>query len=326
MKIVIAGGTGQVGTLLARAFVASGDEVVALSRTPKAAPWRIVGWDAETLGDWTRELDGADVVINLAGYSVNCRYTSENRRLIKQSRIDSVRVIGEAITRASSPPRVWLQASTATIYEHRYDAPNDEHTGILGGNEPDAPDTWRFSIDVATSWERALDEALVPRTRKVKMRAAMVMSPDRGGVFDTLYALVRRGFGGNVGDGRQFVSWIHEHDVIAAVRWLIAHEEIDGAVNLASPNPLPYADFVRALREAAGVRIGLPATKWMLEIATFFMRTESELVLKSRRVIPRRLLDGGFVFQYPQWPAAARELVARQLSMSAASPVRSPNS
>jgi uncharacterized protein (TIGR01777 family) len=323
MKVVIPGGSGQVGTLLARAFVAGGDEVVVLSRTPKPAPWRTLAWDGKTLGHWARELDGAEVVINLAGLSVNCRYTAENRRLIMESRVDSVRVVGEAIARASSPPRTWLQASTATIYEHRYDAANDERTGILGGNEPDAPDTWKFSIDVATSWERALDEAIVSATRKVKLRAAMVMSPDRGGVFDTLYTLVRRGLGGNVGDGRQFVSWIHEYDLIRAVRWLIEHEEVDGAVNLASPNPLPYSEFVRAMRVAAGVRIGLPATKWMLEIAAFCMRTESELVLKSRRVVPGRLLEQGFVFEHPTWPEAARELAVRHRSLSAASPVRS---
>jgi len=179
---------------------------------------------------------------------------------------------------------------------------------------------------VATSWERALDEAIVPSTRKVKLRAAMVMSPDRGGVFDTLFTLVRRGLGGNVGDGRQFVSWIHEYDFIRAVRWLIEHDEIDDAVNLAAPNPLPWSEFMRELRDAAGVRIGLPATKWMIEIATFFMRSESELVLKSRRVVPQRLLEGGFTFDFPEWRDAARELVARHRSMSAASPVKSSNS
>jgi len=147
-------------------------------------------------GPWTRELDGADVVVNLAGRSVNCRYTPANRRAIKESRVNSTRVVGEAIAGAARPPRVWLQMSTATIYAHRYDAPNDEATGILGGAEPGAPDTWRFSIDVATSWERALDAAATPRTRKVALRAAVVMSPDRGGVFDLLLRLVRFGLGG----------------------------------------------------------------------------------------------------------------------------------
>ena len=167
-----------------------------LSRSPGPAPWRFVAWDAKTLGGWAREIDRAGVVINLAGRSVNCRYNARNRREIMESRVDSTRVVGEAIAAASRPPRVWLQASTATIYAHRYDAANDEATGILGGAEPGVPETWRFSIDVAKAWEAALDEAATPRTRKVKLRAAMVMSPDRGGIFDTLLGLVRRGLGG----------------------------------------------------------------------------------------------------------------------------------
>jgi NAD dependent epimerase/dehydratase family enzyme len=197
---------GQVGTLLARAFAADGHDVVVLSRIPKKAPWRVVEWDAETVRDWAEEIDGADIVINLAGRNVNCRYNAENRRVIKESRIRSTRAVGQAIARTARPPRVWLQASTATIYAHRYDAPNDEATGILGGSEEGAPDTWRFSIDVAKSWEQAADEATVPRTRKVLLRSAMTMSPDRGGVFDVLLGLVRWGLGGTSGDGRQYVS------------------------------------------------------------------------------------------------------------------------
>ncbi|HEY2289796.1 MAG TPA: TIGR01777 family oxidoreductase [Thermoanaerobaculia bacterium] len=310
MKIVIPGGSGQVGTILARAFHQDGHEVVVLSRSPAGAPWRSVPWDARTLGDWAREVDGADVVINLAGRSVNCRYNERNRREILESRVDSTRVLGEAVARAARPPRVWLQASTATIYAHRYDAPNDEATGIFGGAEPDVPDTWRFSIDVAQRWERAFDEAPAPRTRKVKMRAAMVMSPDRGGIFDTILGLVRRGLGGRAGDGRQYVSWIHHRDFVRAVRWLIGHDAIDRAVSLAAPNPLPYADFMRALREAWGIPFGLPATRWMLEIGARLLGTETELVLKSRRVVPGRLLQEGFTFDFPTWPEAARDLCA----------------
>src|SRR3954451_14321264 len=250
MKILIPGGSGQVGTLLARAFHQDGHEVAVLSRSPASAPWRSVLWDARTLGDWAREVDGADVVINLAGRSVNCRYDERNRREILESRVDSTRVLGGAVARAGRPPGVWLQASTATIYAHRYDAPNDEATGILGGAEPDVPETWRFSIDVARAWEQALDEAPAPRTRKVKMRAAMVMSPDRGGVFDTLLGLVRRGLGGRAGDGRQYVSWVHDEDFTAAVRWLLGRRDVSGAVNVASPAPLPNDDFMRALRAA----------------------------------------------------------------------------
>ena len=282
-----------------------------LSRAPQKAPWLVVAWDANTPGPWTRELDGADVVVNLAGRSVNCRYTPANQRAIKESRVNSTRVVGEAIAGAARPPRVWLQMSTATIYAHRYDAPNDEATGILGGAEPGAPDTWRFSIDVATSWERALDAAATPRTRKVALRAAVVMSPDRGGVFDLLLRLVRFGLGGQAGHGRQYVSWIHDRDFVRAVYWLIEHDKVDGAVNLAAPHPLPNADFMRALREAWGVRRGLPASAWMLEVGTWLFRSETELVLKSRRVVPGRLVQQGFAFDFPTWAEAARDLCGR---------------
>jgi hypothetical protein len=312
MKIVIPGGSGQVGALLARAFSADRHEVVVLSRRPGQAPWRTVQWDAETLGSWTAELEGADVVVNLAGRSVNCRYTAENRRLIKESRVKSTRVVGAAIARATRPPRIWLQASTATIYAHTYDRPNDEFIGVLGGAEQGVPDTWRFSIDVAVAWERAADEAVTPRTRKVLLRSAMTMSPDRGGIFDTLLGLVRRGLGGRSGDGRQYVSWIHDEDFVRAIHWLIGHHELDGPVNVSSPNPLAHAEFMRALRSAWGMPIGLPATRWMLELGALLLRTETELVLKSRRVVPGRLLRSGFSFRFPTWPEAAADLCRRR--------------
>ena len=307
MKVVIPGGSGQVGQILKRGLAGNGHEVVIVGRGPNAD----AQWNGRSGGPWTRHIDGADVVINLAGRSVNCRYGAKNRREILESRVDSTHAVGDAIARAARPPRVWLQASTATIYAHRYDAPNDDVTGILGGDEPNAPDTWRFSLDVAKAWERAALEAVVPGTRVVRMRSAMVMSPDRGGIFNTLVTLVRRGLGGTIGDGRQYVSWIHEHDFVRAVEWLIAHDELAGAVNLAAPSPLPNRDFLRALREAWGTRIGLPSTRWMLEIGAFLLRTETELVLKSRRVVPRRLLDSGFRFQYETWAEAARELAVR---------------
>lgn len=310
MKIVLPGGSGQVGTLLARAFGGDGHEVVVLGRSAAAGPWRSVTWDAKTLGPWAAELDGADVVINLAGRNVNCRYDAANRREILESRVDSTRVLGEAIAGCARPPRVWLQSSTATIYAHRFDAPNEEATGIIGGDEPGAPDTWRFSIEVARAWERAFDEAPVPLTRKVALRSAMVMSPDAGGVFDVLLGLVRRGLGGRSGSGRQYVSWIHHEDFTRAVRWLIERDGFAGAVNLAAPGPLPNDDFMRVLREAWGTRVGLPAAPWMLEIGAVFLRTETELILKSRRVVPGRLLEAGFEFRFPGWEEAARDLCA----------------
>lgn len=308
MKIVIAGGSGQVGTILARAFHREGHDVVVLSRQPNARPWRVVAWDGATVGPWCAEVDGSDVVINLAGRSVNCRYGPRNRREILDSRVDSTRIVGEAIAGAARPPRAWLQASTATLYAHRYDAPNDEATGIIGGSEPGAPSTWNFSIEVARSWEEVLFEAPTPRTRKVALRSAMTMSADPGGVFDALSGLVRRGLGGTAGDGRQYVSWIHHRDFVRAVRWLIDREEFDGPVNLATPNPVPNAEFMRTLRKAWGARVGLPATRWMLEVGAFFLRTETELILKSRRVVPGRLLGSGFRFEFEQWNDAAVDL------------------
>lgn len=312
MKIVIPGGTGQVGQMLTRVFLRDGHEVVLLSRSPAAdGRARTIQWDARSAGDWTGELEGADAVINLVGRSVNCRYTSINRKTIVQSRVDAARAIGQAIRQAKRPPKVWLQASTATIYSHRYDAPNDEVTGILGGSEPDVPETWRFSIEVAKAWEKATDEAgALPHTRKVLLRSAMTMSHDRGGVFDTLLGLVRRGLGGRSGDGRQYVSWIHETDFIRAVYWLIAHDTMEGPVNLTAPRPLPNAEFMKALRDAWGIGFGLPADKWMLEIGAVFLRTETELILKSRRVVPSRLLQQGFAFEFPEWPRAAQALCA----------------
>jgi uncharacterized protein len=311
MKIVIPGGTGQVGTVLARAFHKDGHDVVVLGRHAKDAEWRIAQWDGETIGGWANDIDGADVVINLAGRSVNCRYNEKNRREMMDSRVNSTRVVGEAIARSSRPPKVWLQASTATIYAHRYDAPNDDVTGIVGGHEPDAPDTWNFSIDVATSWERMTNEADTPQTRKVLMRSAMIMSPDRDGIFDTLLKLVRLGLGGTAASGRQYISWIHDLDFIRSVYWMIEHDELSGPINLSSPNPLPNKEFMRVLRDAYGMPFGLPAFEWQLAIGAFLMRSETELILKSRRVIPKRLTDSGFEFEFPEWESAAADLVKR---------------
>lgn len=311
MKVVVPGGTGQVGTLLARALLQQGHEVVVLSRSPQAADWRMARWNGRTLGDWTTEIEGAGAIINLCGQSVNCRYNARNRAEIIRSRVESTRVVGEAIRRAKSPPPLWLQASTATIYSHRYDAPNDDLTGITGGSEPNLPETWRFSLEVARLWEEALALADTPATRKVALRMAMVMSPDAGGVFDTLLRLVKRGLGGPAGDGKQYVSWIHEADLVGAILHLMQCSQTTGAVALAAPNPVPNAEFMKALRDAWGAGVGLPASRWMLEMGALLMQTESELILKSRRVVPGRLLETGYRFRYPTWPEAARELCAR---------------
>jgi uncharacterized protein (TIGR01777 family) len=311
MKIVIAGGSGQVGTFLARHFHQEGDEVVVFSRNKQTAPWRVVKWDGETLGSWVDDLEGADVLINLAGRIVNCRYNYKNRCEIWSSRSRSVRILGKALEKLSVPPAVWLQAGTATIYSHRLDAANDEYTGIIGGTEVGSPDKWRFSIDVARAWEGEFSLIETPKTRKVILRSAMTMSHDRDGIFDYLLWLVRCGIGGTAASGEQYISWIHYIDFINAIKFLIGNDQICGAVNIASPNPLPNEAFMRLLRMAWGQKIALPTYRWMLELGAFFLRTESELVLKSRRVVPQILLDAGFKFEFSNWEQASVDLCKR---------------
>ncbi len=313
LRIVIPGGTGQVGNILARHFHEQGHAVSVIARHPLcSADWPVVTWNGQDMGPWTKVIEGADVVINLAGRSVNCRYTALNRREIKNSRIFTTQLIGQAIAQAKAPPRLWMNASTATIYRHAVDRPMDETTGEIGGNEPGAPETWRFSIDVATSWERTFLAAQTPNTRKVALRSAMTMSPDPGGVFDHLLRLVRWGLGGPSGPGTQYISWTHDVDFVRAIEFLIAREDLAGAVNIASPCPLTNREFMCSLRRAYCTSyVGLPAPTWALSLGAVFMRTETELILKSRRVIPKRLLDAGFEFHFPNWRGACQDLINR---------------
>lgn len=321
MKLVILGGSGHVGQALIRSWREQHDITLigrpsgarGLDRTQYGGidPAARKEWDGKTLGPWAQALESADVVVNLAGRSVNCRYTNANLKEMMDSRVDSTRVLGEAIAQCDNPPKLWLQASTATIYAHRYDAPNDEDTGIIGGNEPDVPAYWAKSIDIALAWERALSDAPTPTTRKIALRSAMTMSPIEGSVFGVLTSLARHGLGGRQGDGRQFVSWVHEEDFVRALDFLIEHEELEGSINICSPHPLPQDDFARELRKALGVRFAPPIPVWALEVGALFRQTATELILKSRRVVPTRLLNAGFEFKYPSWGAAAKNLVSR---------------
>lgn len=308
MKIVIPGGSGHLGQMMRAAFGARGHRVTVLGRG--GGP-DLVKWDGRTLGAWAHEIDGCDAVVNMAGRTVNCRYTAANLQEMMSSRIDSAKIVGEAIAAASKPPRVWLQSSTATIYKHTRGPANDEHHGEIGGGEPGVPRYWDFSVKIATEWERMLDEAVTPHTRKVAMRMAMVMGAEPGGTFDILFGVARWGFGGALAGGEQFMSWMHERDFVRAVEFLIEREDLEGAVNLASPHPLPQREFMAAVRDAAGLTIGLPVTSWMYEVGAFFLRSDTELLRKSRRAVPTRLLEAGFAFEFPSWPQAARDLVAR---------------
>ncbi len=302
--------------MLARHFHEQGHAVSSITRFPRPHAWEAIHWDTETVGPWANALEGADAVVNLAGRSVNCRYTASNRKAILESRVRTTRLIGEAIGQCVQPPKLWLNASTATIYRHALDRPMDEFSGELGGNEPDAPARWRFSIQVATAWEEALQSSHTPETRKVALRMAPVMSPDAGGVFDTLLWLVRCGLGGASGSGEQYVSWIHDIDFIRAIEFLMARNDIFGVVNLTAPNPIPNAQFMCCLRRSwCTSYFGLPAPEWMLAVGGFLLRTEPELVLKSRRVVPARLLKSGFDFHFPVWRGASENLVARWRGM-----------
>ncbi|ABS04338.1 NAD-dependent epimerase/dehydratase [Kineococcus radiotolerans SRS30216 = ATCC BAA-149] len=312
---MIPGGTGQVGGVLRRALAARGDEVVVVSRRPEALEpgIRHVVWDGRTQGAWADEVDGADAVVNLAGRSVSCRYTDANLRQMMDSRVDSTRAVGEAISRASDPPRVWLQMSTATIYADARsrgdDRPHDEVGGVIGGEEPDVPLYWEYSVRIARRWEQAQAEAATPATRRVALRTAMVMTPDRGGIFDYLSWMARLGLGGPVAGGRQHVSWIHGEDFVRAVQFLLERDDLEGPVNLAAPGPVPQGELMRSLRHAWGGRPGLPATRLMAEVGALVLRTDTELLLKSRRVVPARLLEAGFTFTHPRWRSAAIDLV-----------------
>lgn len=315
LKVVIPGGTGEVGSILAKTFLLRGHEVVILTRQKMSQPsgkLSFVNWDAESLGEWTEALEGSDAIINLAGRTVNCRYTDDNKKLIKDSRVKSTQIIGEAIAQLARPPKAWLQMSTATIYAHTFERSNDEYFGIIGGDEPNVPESWRFSIEVARAWEEAQDQAPISKfTRRIKMRTSIVMSPHQGGPFDILLRLVRMGLGGPSGSGNQFISWISDVDFANAVYFLLEQKEFSGAVNLASPNPLPNRDFMRVLREAWGAPFGLPASEWMLEMGAVPLQTETELVLKSRKVHPAKLLQAKFPFEYPYWEDAAVDLCYR---------------
>lgn len=326
MRILIPGGSGQVGTLLARHLFANGHEVTVLSRHPKAHPeqrWRTLAWDGVNEGAWAEEIHRSDAVIHLSGRSVNCRYNAANRKEIIDSRVNPTLLLGHLIAASPTPPRIWMNASTSTFYRHSFDQPNDEFTGVLGDlpsqrgqHEPaNLPETWSFSIDVAHRWEEALAAVATPNTRKIRLRSSMTMSPDAGGVFSVFSKLVRMGLGGTQGPGTQYVSWIHDVDYCRITDLLLAEPEItdetDGVVNFTAPNPLPNRDFMRILREAWGVRFGLPAASWMLELGAIPMQTETELILKSRRVVPGLLEKQGFEFLYPTWQEAAANLVLR---------------
>lgn len=279
--------------------------VVVLSRrNTEVEGARVVSWDGRSAEDWTRELESCDALINLAGRSVNCRYHSGNRRLMMESRVASTRVLGQALQGCARPPRVWFNLSTATLYKHTYDDPHDEN-GVIEST-PEARDA--FSIEVAQAWEKEFENADAPRTRKIALRAAMVFGNEPGGVYDPLRRLTRWGLGGKMSRGRQYVSWIHAEDFRRALDWLVERQTARGVYNICSPHPLTNAEMMKTLRSILGRSVGLPAAGWMLEIGAWVLRTETELLIKSRRVVPARLLAEGFTFHHPTLAQALADL------------------
>ncbi|MFD1469914.1 TIGR01777 family oxidoreductase [Hymenobacter caeli] len=299
-KLVIAGGNGFLGRHLRAHFERLGYRVVALGRGPGAGS-DYAQWDARTPGPWAAALEGADLLVNLAGRTVDCRYTAANKHAILASRVDSTRVLGEAVAACARPPKVWLNSSTATIYAHTAgDRPaNTEAAGVIGDD---------FSTGVAMAWEAALGARPTPGTRRVALRTAIVLGPD-GGAFPVMARLARVGLCTPQGSGRQWVSWLHVADFCRAVEFLATQTEADGAFNLCAPNPVPNREFNGLLGRALRPLVRLPQPAWLLKIGAFFLRTETELILKSRKVYPQRLLDLGFQFEYPTCAAAVAELL-----------------
>jgi uncharacterized protein len=307
-KIILAGGSGFLGQALADSFLAQGKEVVILTRKPSLSPRaREVLWDGQSEGPWVAELEGAQAVINLCGKSVDCRYTAANRRELIDSRVNPTRALGQAISHCQKPPAAWLNCSSATIYRHTLAEPWDESGTDFS---PTAEVKDAFSLEIIRVWEKELADAETPCTRKIALRTTMVLGEGKNSVFPVLCRLARLGLGGKMGSGRQYVSWLHERDFCRAIEWLISHQEISGPVNLAAPTPLTNGEMMRHFRQAVGMPFGLPSTSWMLEIGAFFLRTETELILKSRRVVPGKLLASGFHFEFPTFPEAVGQLMA----------------
>lgn len=299
-KIVIAGGTGFLGTCLALYYETNDWQVIILTRgaSRQQGAVQYVTWDGKNPGPWVAVLEGADVVVNLNGRSVDCRYTEENKRLIYSSRLDATAILGAAIQRAKAPPGVWINAASATIYRHAEDREMDESTGEIGTG---------FSVDVCQKWEAAFNSIDTPNTRKLLLRTGIVLG-NGGGPLRPLTMLARLGAGGKQGSGNQYCSWLHETDFIQIVDFLIKHEETNGVYNVTAPAPVTNSLFMHALRKAVGMPVGIPLPAWLLEIGASIIQTETELILKSRRVIPARLLRAGYRFHFPTIEQALDDL------------------
>lgn len=288
-KLIIAAGTGFLGQVLVNHFKDSFEEIVILTRGKSEFKDTIkyVNWNAKSFSGWEKELENCDVLINLAGKSVDCRYTEKNKQEIYDSRIESTKILNEAVLQCQNPPKHWLNSSTSTIYRYSLDKQMDELNGEIGDD---------FSMNIAKSWEKAFFETKTPKILKTALRTSIVLGKN-GGAFIPLKTLAKFGLGGKQASGNQFISWIHEEDFARAISFVIENK-LENEINIVSPNPIRNKDFMTKLRKAVGISFGISQPKWLLEIGAKLIRTEPELVLKSRNVIPKRLQENGFTFQY----------------------------
>lgn len=302
-KIVLAGGSGHIGTVLCDYFKDKAEEIIILSRGEEAVSGntRIVKWDGKNAGDWYKELEGADVLVNLTGRNINCRFTEKNKNEILESRVDSVKALSLAITRSTAPPKLWIQCASTGIYDESREHATTESDDEAGDD---------FLAVVCKRWEKTFREYTFhfKDTRRVILRNSMVLGK-KNGAFPRLEKLVRIGLGGKQGTGLQWMSWIHEEDLAGIVEWVISHPDLEGVINCSSPQPLQNKDFMRILRETMRVAIGIPSPTWFLKMGAFVIGTDSGLILKSSWVLPERILKEGYVFRYGNLEKAVKEIV-----------------
>lgn len=301
-KIILAGGSGFLGSILAKHFHQKLFDVVILSRHPKLySPYcRFIEWNGKDQGVWNKEFENADAVINLTGRSVDCRYNEKNKKEILDSRVDSTLAVGKAIQQCKNPPRVWINASSATIYSHSTDRDRDEDSTEIGND---------FSMNVCKTWEKNFWEIKTPGTRKITTRTSLGLGSYQNSVLPTLKRLVRFGLGGKIGSGNQSFSWIHEEDYVRAIEFLVERNDLSGTFNVTASQHLTIKKFMELLRKEMKMPFGIGATEWMLKIGAAVIGTESELILKSRRVVPKRLLEAGFQFHFPDAASALHDLI-----------------
>ncbi|WP_245221970.1 TIGR01777 family oxidoreductase [Pedobacter kyungheensis] len=300
-KIVLAGGNGYLGQVLAKHFAPITNEIVILSRKAQPAKGNIktIVWDGRTAGEWASALQNADLLVNLCGKNVNCRYTPKNKEEIIQSRLQPTALLGEVIHQMENPPKLWINITSATIYRHAEDRYQDEIHGEMGTG---------FSVEVCKAWENYFFESNTPKTRKIALRMGIVLGKTDS-AFPRLLNLVKAGMGGKQGSGEQYVSWVHEQDAALSIAWLLQHEEINGIINCTAPNPVKNHVLMHQIRKTFGISFGLPAPAWLLAIGAKIIGTETELILKSRWVKPTVLLNGGFEFKYPTIECAVEDIL-----------------